>query len=132
MFVVRNRFGLWAVLLIAVFLAGYVPVEIRASRLRTDLAAATWRNRQLELRDLAALACLQAAQKNFGLAGQTSIQFFEQAQALGKNSQGAQQKALAAILALRGKITQELTNAAPDSLGDLQSLYLATRDATAP
>ncbi len=128
----RNRILLWVVLLIAAFFAGYVPQYLKTSRFEAGLAAATRRNQQLQLRDFVGLAYVQAAQKNYGLAGQTCTQFFNQVQAMAGPAEGTQKQALDGIFGFRDKVTAELARGDAGALDDLQNLYLKTRDATAP
>jgi hypothetical protein len=128
----RNRIVLWAVLLIAAFLAGYVPQRLKISRFETGLAAAMRQNQQLQLRDFAGLAYVQAAQRNYGLAGQTCTQFFNQVQAMAVSAEGTQKQDLDGIFGFRDKVTAELARGDAGALDDLQNVYLKTRDATVP
>ncbi len=72
----KNRIIVVIILLIIVFLAGFVPQYIRVKRLENDLSVARQENALAQLRDLAGLAFVQASQKNYGLAAGTTKQFF--------------------------------------------------------
>ena len=72
----KNQTIVVIILLIIVFLAGFVPQYIKVKRLENDLSAAKQENVLAQLRDLAGLAFVQTSQKNYGLAAGTSQQFF--------------------------------------------------------
>ena len=72
----KNRTIVVIVLLIIVFLAGFIPQYIRVKRLENDLSVARQENALAQLCDLAGLAFVLASQKNYGLAAGTSKQFF--------------------------------------------------------
>ena len=72
----KNRAIIAAIVLVVVFLAGFVPQYIKANRLDTELRQARQANLSAELRDLIGLAYVQANQKNYGLAAVTTTRFF--------------------------------------------------------
>jgi hypothetical protein len=118
------------ILLIVVFLAGFVPQYIQVKRLENDLTAATQENALAELRDLAGLAFVQTSQKNYGLAASTSRQFFNRTRETANRLPEANgRKALEDLLASQDKITAELAKGDPEALGDLQVLFDKTRQA---
>ncbi len=122
-----------ALVLIAVFLVGYVPQAVRASRLSSELKAATLKNQEAHLRDLAALMYIQASQKNYGLAAQTSTAFFNSVQqTAGRVQSASEKKPFDDIFSYRDKVTAELAKGDPAVIGDLQDLYLKTRTVTGP
>lgn len=128
----RNRIVIVLVLLIVVFLAGFVPQYIKVKRLEDDLSVATQENARAQLRDLAGLAFVQASQKNYGLAAATSRQFFNRAREAANQAPDANgRKALEDLLTLQGKITSELAQGNPEALGDLQALFEKTQQAAA-
>jgi len=57
---VKNRISVVIILLIIVFLAGFVPQYVKVKRLENDLSAARQENARAQLRDLASLAFVQA------------------------------------------------------------------------
>jgi hypothetical protein len=128
---VKNQTIIVIVLLIIVFLAGFVPQYIHVKRLENDLSAAKQENALAQLRDLAGLAFVQASQKNYGLAAGTSQQFFSRAREVANRVPDANgRKALADLLASQDKITAELAKGDPEALGDLQVLFEKTRQAS--
>jgi hypothetical protein len=125
-----NRFALWALLLVGGFLAGFVPQYARNARLDAELRDAAARNRRAEVRDLAALAHIQALQKNFGLAGQTASQFFDRARDLAAAADENQRRALHEALAQRDAVTAALAKGDAAAVGQLQELVLKVHAAT--
>ncbi len=123
----KNRVLVVIVLLIGVFLAGFVPQHLKVKRLETDLSVARQENAFAQLRDLAALAFVQASQKNYGLAAGTSRQFFNRTREMASrmpNAHGG--KVLEDLLVSQDKITAELTKGTPEALDDLQVLFEKT------
>jgi hypothetical protein len=128
---VKNQTIIVIVLLIIVFLAGFVPQYIHVKRLENDLSAAKQENALAQLRDLAGLAFVQASQKNYGLAAGTSQQFFSRAREMANRASDANgREALADQLAFQDKITAELEKGDPEALGDLRVLFEKTRQAS--
>ena len=120
-----------AVVLIVVFLAGFVPQYVKANRLDTELQQARQGNVSAELRDLVALAYVQANQKNFGLAAATTTRFFNRVREVANQTADANSKrALEDLLVPRDKITAELAKGDAGVMGDLQELFAKTRQAT--
>jgi hypothetical protein len=130
---VKNRLLLWAALLIGGFLLGAVPYGLRASRLEGELRAATDRNRKADLRDQIALAYVQAAQKNYGLAAQTASQYFSRLpEVSGSVDDPARRSDLEKAGSARDSVTAALAKGDAAVLGQLLDLYLKTRAATLP
>ncbi len=126
----KNQVIVVLILLIIVFLAGFVPQYIKVKRLETDLSVARQENALAQLRDLAALTFVQASQKNYGLATGTSNQFFSRTREVANRAPDANaRKALEDLLASQDKITAELAKGDPEVLGDLQVLFETTRQA---
>lgn len=121
----KNKAVVAAVVLIAVFLMGFLPQYIKANRLERELAQARQSVTDAELRDLASVAFLQASQKNFGLAAETVARFFSR---VGEAAAG--RKAVEELAASRDKITAELARGDAAAVTDLQELVLKTRAAT--
>jgi hypothetical protein len=130
---VKNRLLLWAALLIGGFLLGAVPYGLRASRLEGELRTATNNNRRADLRDLIALAHMQAAQKNYGLAAQTASQYFSRLpEAAGSIEDATRRSELEKLASARDSVTAALAKGDGAVVGQLQDLYLKTRAATLP
>jgi len=126
----KNRVIVVIILLIVVFLAGFVPQYIKVKRLENDLSAATQENALAELRDLAGLAFVQTSEKNYGLAAATSNQFFTRTREVANRASDANgRKALEDLLASQEKIAAALAKGDPEALGDLQVLFDKTRQA---
>jgi hypothetical protein len=127
---VKNRIVVVIILLIVVFLAGFVPQYIKVKRLENGLSIARQENALAQLRDLAGLAFVQASQKNYGLAAGTSKQFFSRTRELANRAPDANgRKTLEDLLASQDKIAAELAKGDPEALGDLQVLFEKTRQA---
>lgn len=126
----RNKFLLVAVLVVAAFLAGFLPQYVSAQRAAGQLRQARQENAYAELRDLAALAFVQASQKNYGLAAGTASRFFNRTREAANQMPSGERAALQALLAPRDRITAELAKGDAAALGDLQDLYLKARQAT--
>jgi hypothetical protein len=127
---VKNRIIVVIILVIIVFLAGFVPQYVKVKRLENDLYIARQENALAQLRDLAGLAFVQASQKNYGLAAGTTQQFFSRTREVTNRAPDANgRKALEGLLAYQDKITAELAQGDPKALGDLQVLFEKTRQA---
>ena len=127
----KNRTIVVTILLIIVFLGGFVPQYLKVKRLENDLSVARQENVMAQLRDLAGLAFVQASQKNYGLAAGTSQQFFSRTREVANRASDANgRKALEDLLAFQDKVTAELAKGDPEALGDLQVLFEKTRQAT--
>jgi hypothetical protein len=127
---VKNQIIVVIILLIIVFLAGFVPQYVKVKRLENDLSVARQEITLAQLRDLAALALVQANQKNYGLAAGTSKQFFTRAREVANQAPDANgRKAFEDLLASQDKITAELAKGGPEALDDLQALFEKTRQA---
>ena len=128
----KNWIIIVIILLIAVFLAGFVPQYMKAKRLENELSAVRQENAMAELRDLAGLAFVQTSQKNYGLAAATSNRFFTRTREIANQLPDANgRKALEDLWASQDKITAELAKGDPQALGDLQVLFDKTRLAAA-
>jgi hypothetical protein len=126
-----KKVGLVALLVAAAYLAGFLPEHFKRSAAETKLEAAERLNREAEVRDLVSLTYVQAVQKNYGLAAQTSGQFFGRLQPLAAGRAGSPDaKAFDEILGSRDRVTAGLAKGDPAVLDDLQTLYLKTRATT--
>jgi hypothetical protein len=128
----KNRIIVGAVLLIVVFLAGFLPSYVKANRLENELRQARREHRMAQLRDFACLAYIQASQKDYGLAAGTTTRFFDHTREAANQAPDASfRKPLEDLLILRDPITAELAKGDPGVLSDLQALVVKTRQATA-
>ncbi len=130
--IARNTIILVAILLIVCFLAGFLPAYVKVLGLEKELRAAQQENNALQLRDISSLLYLQAIQKDFGLAADTSTRFFDRVQAVaGRTSDTGDKALLEAILVQRDRITSELARGSPEAMSELHTLVVSTRAATA-
>lgn len=130
--IARNTIILVAILLIVCFLAGFLPAYVKVLGLEKELRAAQQENNALQLRDISSLLYLQAIQKDFGLAADTSTRFFDRVQAVaGRTSDTGDKALLEAILVQRDRITSELARGSPEAMSELHTLVVDTRAATA-
>jgi hypothetical protein len=126
-----NRVIVLAVALAAFFLIGFVPQCSRANRLDSELRQSREAYAGADLRDLIGLAYLQANQKNYGLAAETTSRFFNRVREVANQTQdAARRKSLEDLLASRDRITAQLAKGDPAVTGDLQDLFIKTRAAT--
>lgn len=124
----RNRLLIAAVVLVAVFAAGFLPQYLRCQDLHEQLTLRTQELEQAQLQNLVGEAYVHAAQKNFGLASQTSTQFFNRLREVA-DAHPDRAARYQEILARRDKVTAALAKADPGALGDLEDIYLKTRAA---
>ena len=128
----KNRIMGFAVVLIVVALACFLPQYVKVKRLEKELSEARQESSLAQLRDLAGLAFLQASQKDYGLAAGTSSRFFDSTQAAANQAtDSSARKPLEDLLSFRDKITTGLAKGDPGVMNDLQTLFLKTREATA-
>jgi hypothetical protein len=126
-----NKTIVAAIALLAVFLIGFVPSYVKANRLEDELRQSRQESAGAELRDLIGLAYVQANQKNYGLATETSSRFFNRAREVANQAPDAsRRKALEDLLSPRDRITAELAKGDAAVVGDLQQLFVQTRQAT--
>lgn len=126
-----NKVIIAAVVLIVVFLVGFVPQYAKANRLDSELRQARLLNTSAELRDLVGVAYFQANQKNYGIAAGIIAQFFNRVREVANQAPDANtRKSLEELLAPRDKISAELAKGDPGVMADLQDLFVKTRRAT--
>lgn len=127
----KNKVLVYALVLIGVFLLGFLPSYVRASGLQAELRQSADELRRAQVRDLAAMASVQAAQKNYGLAAQTTSDFFNRVrEAAGATDNAARRQALENLMKDRDSITAALAKGDPAAVQMLQSMYLDARAAT--
>lgn len=126
----RNKLILGLVLLVAGFLAGFIPQYSKARQLEqkvsasADQLAACQSGAQLsQLRDAATLMYLEATLKNYGTSAEHASRFFDQAQRLANTTQDeALRKLLREILATRDQITGDLAKGDVAVVSEMQPL----------
>jgi hypothetical protein len=126
----KNKAIIGAIVLVAVFLAGFLPQYVKANRLDNELRQARQGYTSAEIRDLAGLAYVQANQKNYGIAAGTTARFFSRVREVANQTpDSTAKKSLEDLLVSRDKITAELAKGDAGVMGDLEELFAKTRQA---
>jgi hypothetical protein len=126
-----NKAIIVAIVLVVVFLVGFVPQYLKVNNLEAELRQARQGNTSAELRDLAGLAYFQANQKNYNIAAGTAQRFFNRVREVADQTPDANaKKSYEDLLTPRDKITAELAKGDAAVMGDLQDLFVKTRRAT--
>lgn len=123
-----RTFILWLVLLIVGFLTGFLLQYARLQRAQQELSASTKQlgscqsSEQLsQLRDTATIMYLETVQKNYGKAGESSQEFFDQAQQIASSTDdSALRTLLHDTLATRDQITGDLAKGDAAALSEIQ------------
>jgi len=124
----KNKTIVAAIALITVFLVGFVPQYVKVNRLENELRQSRQEATGAELRDLIGFAYVQASQKNYGLAAETSSRFFNRVREVANQTQDAnRRKGLEDLLALRDSVTAALAKGDASVMGDLQQLFVKAR-----
>jgi hypothetical protein len=127
----KNKTIVAAIALITVFLVGFVPQYVKVNRLENELRQSRQEATGAELRDLIGFAYVQASQKNYGLAAETSSRFFNRVREVANQTQDAnRRKGLEDLLALRDSVTAALAKGDAAVMGDLQQLFVKARQVT--
>jgi hypothetical protein len=127
-----NKIIVGAIAVVVVFLLGFVPQYMKVNRLENELRQSLQESSGADLRDLVGLIYVQANQKNYGLAAESSGRFFGRVREVANVAQdAATRKALENLLTSRDKVTAELAKGDAAVMGDLQELFGKTRQATA-
>jgi hypothetical protein len=127
----NNKVIAGAIVIAVVFLIGFVPEYVKCHRLENELQACRQQNGGAQLRDLIGVTYVQASQKNFGLASETSGKFFNLAQqTAGQSGDPERRKALEGLLSMRDTVTAQLAKGDSGVIGALQQLFDKTRQAT--
>ena len=127
----KNKAVISAIVLVVVFLVGFVPQYAKVNRLEAELRQAQMGNTSAELRDLAGLAYIQASQKNYGNAAGTAARFFNRVRETANQIPDTNaRKSYEDLLISRDKITAQLAKGEPGVMGDLQDLFVRTQKVT--
>ena len=127
----NNKVVISAIVLVVVFLVGFVPQYAKVNRLEAELRQARLENTSAELRGLAGLAYIQASQKNYGIAAETAARFFNRVrEAANQTPDGNARKTYEDLLISRDKIAAQLAKGDAGVMGDLQDLFVKTRKVT--
>jgi hypothetical protein len=127
----KNKAIVAVIALIAVFLVGFVPQYVKVNRLENELRQSRQAAAGAELRDLIGFAYVQASQKNYGLAAETSSRFFSRVREVANQTQDAdRRKGLENLLALRDSVAAALAKGDAAVMDDLQQLFVKARQVT--
>jgi hypothetical protein len=127
----KNKTIVAAIALVAVFLVGFVPQYVEGNRLENELRQSRQEAAGADLRDLIGFAYVQAGQKNYCLAAETSSRFFNRVREVANQTQDAnRRKGLEDLLALRDSVTAALAKGDAAVMGDLQQLFVKVRQVT--
>jgi hypothetical protein len=119
------------VVLVLVFLLGFVPQYLEKRQIQSELAISTERLKVSELRDLAGMMMLEALRQNYGVARDYSSQYFEKLRDTSEHVENATLKtSLQELLSSRDAITASLSKADPASASQLQAIFAKTQAAT--
>ena len=120
-----RRHLLTAAILLLVFLGGFVPTSISASRARRAQAISETELQQTRLHVQLGMVAFQASRNNFGDAQTSSTEFFEGVRTLaGRTPQPHLRNQLEAALAHRDDITASLSQADATVKEKLSKLYV--------
>jgi hypothetical protein len=127
----KNKAIVAVIALIAVFLVGFVPQYVKVNRLENELRQSRQAAAGAELRDLIGFAYVQASQKNYGLAAETSSRVFSRVREVANQTQDAdRRKGLENLLALRDSVAAALAKGDAAVMDDLQQLFVKARQVT--
>src|ERR1035437_8642420 len=87
-----NKAIISAIVLVVVFLVGFVPQYAKVNRLDAELRQALLENTAAELRNLVGLVYVQANQKNYGIAAGTTARFFNRVREVANQTPDANAK----------------------------------------
>ena len=126
----RRHLVLWFVLLLIGFLTGFLLQYARLQRVQQELSASAKQlvlcrsSEQLsQLRDSATMMYLEAAQKNYGKAGEYSKEFFDQAQRIVSSTEDpVLRNLLHDILATRDQTTANLAKGDAAAVSEIQQV----------
>jgi hypothetical protein len=116
---------LWLALFLAGLLVGFVPQYVKVRDLRRQIKVCNAAFQLAEARRTAALAYVSATQLNYGNATTYARQFFEQVRQLAATtSDPSGRSMLTDVLASRNKIMNDLAQANPQVVSEMQPILL--------
>jgi hypothetical protein len=109
------------------FLAGYVPEHSQLRHNEAQIANLNFKMKLAQLRTLAGTLYLQTSERNYGLAAQTSSQFFDQLRnAVDQANDPRLKQVLMELSKSRDQITTGLANGDPAVLPNVADLLQET------
>jgi hypothetical protein len=119
------------VILVLVFLLGFVPQYLEKRQIQSELAISSEKLKLSELRDLAAMMLLEVLRQNYGVARDYSSQYFEKLRETSEQVENSTVKtSLQELLNSRDTVTAALSKADPASASQLQAIFAKTQAAT--
>src|SRR5437870_8721013 len=119
------------VMLVLVFLLGFMPQYLEKRQLQRELAISIEKLKLSELRDLAGLMLLEGLRQNYGVARDYSSQYFDKLREISEQAENSTLKAaLQELLSSRDAVTAALSKADPASASQLQAIFAKTQTAT--
>jgi hypothetical protein len=120
----KNRLLVYAIVLAAVFLLGFVPQYVKANRLSREVQTLAWQNQMGTARDLIGIVFLDVANNNFGIASRDASTFFNHIrQMLDRATDPGERDALQQISARRDSVTAALAKADPAVRIEVQEIF---------
>jgi hypothetical protein len=119
-----KKIGVWTVVLIAVFLLGYLPATINSQRAQVQKSDLEYKLRLAELRGQLGMCSYEANRNNFANAAQFTTEFFNGLRSIVDvtKDETLKQK-LQAVLSRRDEITTNLAEANPVVKEKLSQMY---------
>jgi hypothetical protein len=119
-----KKIGIWSVVLIAVFLLGYLPATMNSQRAQVQRSDLEYKLRLAELRSQLGMSSYEANRNNFANAAQFSSEFFDGLRNIvdAIRDETLKQK-LQAVLSRRDEITTNLAEANPVVKEKLSQMY---------
>ena len=119
-----KKIGIWSVVLIAVFLLGYLPATMNSQRAQVQRSDLEYKLRLAELRSQLGMSSYEANRNNFANAAQFSSEFFDGLRNIvdATRDETLKQK-LQAVLSRRDEITTNLAEANPVVKEKLSQMY---------
>ncbi len=127
-----RRIGIYAAVLLVVFLLGFIPMWIKARQCASSLAGAEHQSVLLRMQDSLASATIHARRGDYEPARQAASQFFTSLRAeidkqADSNLTQAQRDEVQALFAGRDEIITLLARSDPASADRLSDLYVSYR-----
>jgi hypothetical protein len=120
----RNKLLIGLLVVIAVFLVGFLPQYLELRSVRAELVTVKQANSLAEIRDLAGYLMLETSQKNYGIASGYATRFFERARQVHDESTDPEiRQTLEDVLAARDQVTGALAQGDPAVLAAVQDIF---------
>ncbi|HEX4998551.1 MAG TPA: hypothetical protein VFY29_10000 [Terriglobia bacterium] len=126
---IKSKLAGGAIVVVAAFLAGFLPQYLESSRLRTELDVAQRQTAIDKTRVMAGRILLEASRQNYGSAQDASARYFNALRELAEKPENTEMKtSLLELLNARDSITSSLAQGDPAVVMELQTLMQRTYD----